>query len=215
MAIQNQIDLDNKELITVDLLPEVQVQSEVNVTIEFFKSTASVRIVSFLNYVRTNIRTNYFISALGTNAKIYADSNREQFFVATYQIDSIMDIIGSTVTVIDSNFNCDRENPIRVAGFFYPSFNMMNMDITIRSKLKSDSVLVNGFFAACTPFEALLRSTLDCLYDIKCLNLLSDYFPNLNQVCFILSSLSYIFSLCRRIGTGPTIFYQQYTRMFL
>ena len=47
------------------------------------------------------------------------------------------------------------------------------------------SAMVDGFFAGCTTLEALLPSTLNCLYDIQCLLLLPDYFPNLNQVCSI------------------------------
>ncbi|CAF0815388.1 unnamed protein product [Adineta steineri] len=44
-----------------------------------------------------------------------------------------------------------------------------------------NSTIVSGFFAAYTPLEALLQSTLDCLYEIKCLQLLSGYFPALNH----------------------------------
>ncbi|CAF1281000.1 unnamed protein product [Adineta steineri] len=40
---------------------------------------------------------------------------------------------------------------------------------------------LEGFFAGCTPVEGLLVNTLDCLYDIKCVELLIDYFPTLNQ----------------------------------
>ena len=47
--------------------------------------------------------------------------------------------------------------------------------------------IVKGFFAACTPLEALLKSTLDCLYDIHCLKLLPEYFPSMNQTYFNLS----------------------------
>jgi hypothetical protein len=45
------------------------------------------------------------------------------------------------------------------------------------------SAIVDGFFGGCTPLDALLSSTLDCLYNINCLKLLVDYFPALNQVC--------------------------------
>jgi hypothetical protein len=45
-------------------------------------------------------------------------------------------------------------------------------------------------FAACTPLEALLESTLDCLYDIQCLQLLTDYFPDLEPVCIVVCNHS-------------------------
>ena len=47
------------------------------------------------------------------------------------------------------------------------------------------SATVDGFFGGCTPLDALLASTLDCLYNIDCLNLFVDYFPLLNQVCIL------------------------------
>lgn len=50
--------------------------------------------------------------------------------------------------------------------------------------------MVNGFFTGCTSLESLLPSTLDCLYDIKCLEILLEYFPTLNQVCMKLYNVS-------------------------
>ncbi|UJR18319.1 hypothetical protein I4U23_005221 [Adineta vaga] len=47
-----------------------------------------------------------------------------------------------------------------------------------------NSNIVNGFFTGCTPIEALLQSTLNCLYETKCLQLLLDYFLILQQINF-------------------------------
>jgi hypothetical protein len=49
----------------------------------------------------------------------------------------------------------------------------------------SASAMVDGFFAGCTPLDALLASTFDCLYNISCLEIFSDYFPGLNNVCIM------------------------------
>ncbi|CAF1500936.1 unnamed protein product [Adineta steineri] len=46
------------------------------------------------------------------------------------------------------------------------------------------SANASGFFGGCYPLNALLESTLDCLYDDSCLEVLPDYFPALNQVNF-------------------------------
>ena len=48
-----------------------------------------------------------------------------------------------------------------------------------------NATLVNGFFTGCSPFEALLKSTLDCLYEIDCLILLNKHFPSLQKVNYI------------------------------
>jgi len=45
---------------------------------------------------------------------------------------------------------------------------------------------VHGFFGGCTALDAVLNSTFDCLYDIRCLETFTNYFPNLTQVCMSL-----------------------------
>ena len=50
-----------------------------------------------------------------------------------------------------------------------------------------NATIVKGFFAACTPLEAILQSTLDCLYDIPCLLLLTEHFPSIRQTNLNLS----------------------------
>ncbi|CAF4424984.1 unnamed protein product, partial [Adineta steineri] len=56
---------------------------------------------------------------------------------------------------------------------------------TILSQTSSNiSGVVDGFLSGCTPFDGLLTSTLDCLYSNKCLEQLTDYFPNLNLTNF-------------------------------
>ncbi|CAF0775120.1 unnamed protein product [Adineta steineri] len=41
---------------------------------------------------------------------------------------------------------------------------------------------VDGFFGGCTALDAVLASTFDCLYDIKCLETFTDYFPNVTRM---------------------------------
>ena len=56
-----------------------------------------------------------------------------------------------------------------------------------------NATFVKGFFTGCNAFESLLQSTLDCLYEIGCLQLLNDHFPFVNQVYFILFYICIIF----------------------
>lgn len=53
-VIQNENDVNNHELITIYLLSEKQVQSEVNTTVGNLNSSASVRINSFMDYLSGN-----------------------------------------------------------------------------------------------------------------------------------------------------------------
>lgn len=51
---------------------------------------------------------------------------------------------------------------------------------------------IDGFFMGCTPFESILQATLDCLYEIQCIQLLNDYFPSLKEVILFSCCLIFI-----------------------
>ncbi|CAF1018049.1 unnamed protein product [Adineta steineri] len=168
-------DVGNNDFITTYLLTDTQIQLEVNSTTESFKNSASARITMFLNYLRTTIRENYLVSALNTNLimKICPDCFdvvRPLAFPVMYNSTN-----GGFVS-------CNQGNPTSVA-----TLNpLLNDSVTLERIRKFESMpnstIVSGFFAACTPLEALLQSTLDCLYEIECLHLLFGYFPALNHM---------------------------------
>jgi len=179
--VQNQIDLDNNEYVTIYLSPEEQVQSEVNVTVQFFKNSSSMRIISFLNYLRTNTQANYLVSALNTNIVNYlSDYQNKLISYPAPTMFGVGDIDTTTGIGVDL---CGQSNPIGAAGFFEISNYSHYVYHSYWSLPESNSTLVKGFYGGCTPLEAVLHSTLDCLYDIECLELLTDYFPDLNKVC--------------------------------
>lgn len=150
-----------------------------NVTVQFFKSSLSTRIISFINYLRLVTRANSYISSLNTNALISLTSDYSEIFLTgefeLYNPNIYNDLIADGIS-------CANENPISPAAFFTPIYNTTYNGETWRYH-PPNSTLVNGFFAGCTPLEALLKSTFDCLYDTICLQLLTQYFPAINQVC--------------------------------
>ena len=78
---------------------------------------------------------------------------------------------------------CGKANPISAAGFF-STYTKKHITVHVRWDIPAaNSEVVNGFFGGCTPLEALLPSTFNCLYEIECLQLLTKYFPALQQVC--------------------------------
>jgi hypothetical protein len=77
---------------------------------------------------------------------------------------------------------CGDPIPITLAGFFSISNYSHYQNHVDWSIPEPNSIVVKGFYGECTPLEALLHSTLDCLYDIQCLELLIDYFPALKKV---------------------------------
>ncbi|UJR06779.1 hypothetical protein I4U23_011066 [Adineta vaga] len=74
---QVEIEIENYEFTTVELLSNEQLQSQMDIILESVRNSASTRLMSFINYINTNARSNNFISALNTNTMItWEDWNR-------------------------------------------------------------------------------------------------------------------------------------------
>ncbi|CAF1328222.1 unnamed protein product [Adineta steineri] len=152
-----------------------QVEDKVNGTIEFFKTSASSRIISFLNYVRTTTQADYLISALNTNYLI-ANTNYKiiQSMDPTYKL-----ISGETkysdssndASLNEQSMGCSNKNPTTTVSFSETSDVEKYYDRSTWTRPGPNATVVNGFFTACTPLEAILQSTLDCLYTVECLRL--------------------------------------------
>ncbi|CAF1463352.1 unnamed protein product [Adineta steineri] len=179
-VFENQIDIGNNEYITISLLPEVQVQTEVNGTVDFLKNSAAAGIISFLNYLRIITRANYLISALNTNAVmgfyLFSIGYYVEGFTTFYSPYTL------NTDKPDSHVTCSNANPITPSGFFEYS-TVWDYKVHQGWYLPSPgTIMVDGFFGGCTPLESILQSTLDCLYDVACIQLLLNYFPALNQI---------------------------------
>jgi len=89
---------------------------------------------------------------------------------------------------------CDVTNSVPPAGFYPLSYDAGQIHqwfwqvypFPVGYITPNASAMVDGFFGGCIPFDAILASTLDCLYNINCLEAFSDYFPALHQVCMTL-----------------------------
>ncbi|CAF3731788.1 unnamed protein product [Adineta steineri] len=148
-------DVGSEEFVTIDLLSDEQVQHEVDVIIESFKNSASARMIMFLDYFRSTIRGNYLISALNTNLIVEIPYN---FSVRMYTI-----LNPTMYTHTDGSIlTCSRDNPTDAAILSPVLYESDSSYLNINFKDLSNSTIVSGFFAGCTPLEALLRSTLDC-----------------------------------------------------
>ena len=186
---QNQLDVARNEFVTVYLLDQSQVESEVYATIDLFQSTLATRINAFFNYLRITTRANYLVSALNTNflvgAKIYSSIIESLGVAVAYGPWSI------SQTDVSSYLRCSTANPTSSVGFLSVSYTLYLSHSQWEEPPLSSS-LVSGFYAGCTPLEALLRSTLDCLYNIDCLQLLSDRFSLQNQVRMMMFYITFL-----------------------
>lgn len=165
---------------TKNLLSEEQIQAEINASAEFLKNSLSSQIIAFLNYFRTMVHANYFISALNTNAVVERPVTVSSLIASAYRTACRLTDISMGQSSISV---CSIENPISSVRFFSSSY---DTGYIFRPAWQYDlptNEYVKGFFTSCTPLEGLLVSTLDCLYDFNCLQIWFNYFPALNQVC--------------------------------
>ncbi|CAF1639407.1 unnamed protein product, partial [Adineta ricciae] len=169
IVFQLQTDVNNTQLLTINLLSIEQIQMEINNTIEFQRKNAFGQIVSFLNFWQTTIQRNYLASALGTNWFVFTDYRSND--------PSIWGFPTPYPSGNESYIKCDYNYPVIPA--FLPPRSNDSKDFEISFNLIPNSTIVKGFSITCTPLDALLGSTLDCLYDTECIQLLVNYFPNL------------------------------------
>ncbi|CAF1076407.1 unnamed protein product [Adineta ricciae] len=179
---QSQIDFDNDEYLTIHLQSAERLQLEVNATINLIKNSISTQIISFLNYLRVYVRGNYVVSALNTNLIFGSYYLNNQYTIHQLQTQFTED---TTIFVTTpETLMCGTQNPVSPTSFSSRSGVIGLFVIAGWSRPPSNMIFVDGFFAGCTPLEALLPSTLDCLYDIKCIQILITYFLNLDKLNF-------------------------------
>jgi len=150
-------------------------------TVAFYQSSISTRIISFLNYLRTTIQANYLVSALNTNLVIDISGGPNQYTISGWQVTYTSDTVDRPGTTV--YMTCSNQNPILPVSFYSLAQDRLTYPHDFLFMPLPNATIVNGFFGGCTPLESLLQSTLDCLYDINCLQLLLNYFPSLEQVC--------------------------------
>jgi hypothetical protein len=167
----------------------------VNAISEFFNSSASTQIISFLNYLRATIRANFVVSALNTNFLIKLHSYDPGYLILhSGEIRYIN--INVNVSTQKEYIGCSNTNLTTAVGFL----NILNDSIyflhSLWYKPGQDKPLVTGFFTGCTPLDAILQSSLDCLYIIECLQLLMDKFPAIKEVYIDNTLVSFLTYSC-------------------
>ncbi|CAF1425963.1 unnamed protein product, partial [Adineta steineri] len=175
---QTETDIDNNELVTLYLLSEEQVQLQINGTTDLLKKSASFQLITFLDYLRHTIQTNYLVSALNTNLIIKTVRSMDG------SIHAAADQVSYSVDPDTNPKLCGIEKIVVAATLSQVIYELIEVDRRRKLNPMPNSTIVNGFFIGCTPLEALLESTLDCLYQTECLQLLVDYFPIRQQMNF-------------------------------
>ncbi|UJR19141.1 hypothetical protein I4U23_022271 [Adineta vaga] len=187
---QANVNLDNSELVSVELLPEDEVQTKVDGSVSLIRNSIPIQINLLLDFLQISTRSNSLVSALNTNAYVsvwtlgtkYADLSPTWYVDKNAPRDS-------------GDFSpCHIVNSTVPSGFYWI---VNGASVSLRYYWPEKPfffepdllALVPGFFAGCTPLDGILQSTFDCLYDLTCLQLLADYFPNLNRKNFTSTNL--------------------------
>ncbi|CAF0992437.1 unnamed protein product [Adineta steineri] len=177
----------NEQLVTVQLLSEDQVRSQILANIDLIKSSIPAQIESIVKLLQITTQSNSLTSALNTNTHVKTDFTYAQIpFIAPYSTHFYDENKTNAL-----NFwaqTCNIVSGTAFAGFYSLSpLDSINNHLQwplyypyLPNKIIPNAT-VDGFFSGCTPLDGLLVSTLDCLYSSTCLKNFADYFPDLNQ----------------------------------
>ncbi|CAF4121162.1 unnamed protein product, partial [Adineta steineri] len=174
-------DIQNNQLVTVELLEEEDIQLQVEAMVELVQATAYAQVTSLLQHVQMMYRSNTLVSAFGTNAVVQIGSGSVSISSTNYVYlyDDYINVLYSLsctekIMVTPAVFYAQPLDTDVVDHVYWP----ISIGATGYSLL---SASVDGFFGGCFPMDAVLASTLDCLYNVQCLEILFNYFPALNQ----------------------------------
>lgn len=175
-------DIGQRELVTIELLPNHSLKPQIEATVDLIKTAASMQVIATLNLLQVMYRSNALVSALGTNAHLVTSTSDFVFVGSTFYW------TGYNATRNSPGQSCMDKNLIAPTGFYDEP---PNTSVYVRAFWPASAYgeykihvheMVDGFFGGCFAFDAVLASTLDCLYISTCLEILTKYFPRLNQV---------------------------------
>ncbi|CAF0767197.1 unnamed protein product [Adineta steineri] len=193
IVYQSLVDFNEIQLVTLELLQENQIESQIDDNIKVINSKTLVQFVSPLNFLQIITQSNSFISALNTNVavKIQINNGLPQINVNPSMY---VDKNASTPWAAVWGSPCSFKHATVPSGFYSLSEyeSVMNHRYWPYYPPYFEPIAsstVDGFFGGCTPLDAILSSTLDCLYNISCLEIFINYFPGLNQTDFNMSNI--------------------------
>ena len=147
---------------------------------------STVQVSSLIDFLVITDQSNSLISAINTMASVIGSVQREPYIIYI----EVTEYLGKNAA-IDEHYisTCDLLSAIAPAGFYSLSYHQVSEKHKVWPRDRpgtgyapSALAMVDGFYGGCTPFDALLASGLDCLYNKSCLEQLSYYFPGLHQV---------------------------------
>lgn len=166
------------------LLREDDVQAQVKASIDLVRTSTSIEITSFMKFLEMTYRSNQLVSALGTNAVVYQEHGEPFFYGLRYHFRTYFvrdgfcaesNTVGQAFFIPAANIHYDESDKDWLSAYVDNVYDYSNID-------PQHSTAIKGFLGGCFSLDALFAGTLQCLYDIQCLNMLPEYFPGFRQV---------------------------------
>ena len=136
--------------ITKQLLSENDFNQNINSSIEQIKINAPTTLYFLFFLIRNINHGNSIISTYGTNFKYIAPVDYETYFL-------------TQSVIYDNECSCGVYSNCTSQAYYIDKIN------------QSDRIAIEGFKVGCLPSESLLSSTLQCLYNVSCIDLIQKY----------------------------------------
>jgi hypothetical protein len=143
--------------VTAYLLPQTIFRVQIDLLVERSKANAPAMFTRLLSLIWSTNHGNAIITAYGTNF---------EYIAPYYNLSDTSSVITQPVKY-DNECSCAlTANCTTDAGFIETN--------------ASEIVRIKGFKIGCTPSESFLVSTLECFYDLSCINLIQQYINTIN-----------------------------------
>ena len=153
--------------------------------VDLIRANMLVQAATTVEFLKITTQSNSLISALNTNVFVLREAiNPSVHSLVTDSTYFFNRTATNTATRLSS---CQTKSSITPAGIYslsqYDSVNSHKYWPDLPPSFEPmASATINGFFGACNPLDAVLASSLGCVYDVTCLQSFADYFPKLNHV---------------------------------
>ncbi|CAF4964823.1 unnamed protein product, partial [Rotaria sp. Silwood1] len=173
-------NLNDTQLFSSNLLPEKQICTQTNISSDRILRDTRIRFNNALKLIELSTQSNVISSALNTNI-VYSASRFATFQTYMYKSSYTgwywTENNQTTICVCQINTTCTAP-----AGFYsFADKNNFELHTKLVPQQHHASDVVPGFVGSCTPYEAVIEAKFICLYDIKCIKKLVNYFPRLTQ----------------------------------
>ena len=176
-ALEN---LGNTQIISVNVLAEAEIRSQVETSSESIRVNIPTRLMRPLNLIQSMAESSQIVSALNTNYILTLVTGFPGYPPLFYTASVFWDFYINNSIV---KCQCDLASCSSPAGFYnFSDSKDYKVHYHIKPYLYNASDVATGFIGSCTSLDAVLQATFVCLYDVQCLARLAFYLPAIAPV---------------------------------